>query len=120
VLLFGLLAAFLYFANGVRHLLWDAGWLRVAAGAPQPWLMLAVVVIALALFGYLLFCPGRSSHEPAQSAGSRVGTGAARRRAPPGAARVGAKLAAGAVAAHRAGAAAAGDYAAVTDGLGTA
>lgn len=59
VLLFGLLAAFLYHvANGVRHLLWDAGFgFEKQQARRSAWLVLAVVVIAIAAFGYLLFCP---------------------------------------------------------------
>ncbi len=59
VLLFGLLAAFLYhLANGVRHLAWDAdyGFEKLQARR-SAWLVLVVAVIALAVFGYLLFCP---------------------------------------------------------------
>jgi succinate dehydrogenase / fumarate reductase cytochrome b subunit len=59
VLLFGLLVALLYhLANGVRHLLWDAG---IGLGKQQArrsaWVVLSAVVIAVGVFGYLLFCP---------------------------------------------------------------
>jgi succinate dehydrogenase / fumarate reductase cytochrome b subunit len=59
VVLFGLLAAFLYhLANGVRHLAWDADYgFEKRQARRSAWLVLAVVVIALAVFGYLLFCP---------------------------------------------------------------
>jgi succinate dehydrogenase / fumarate reductase cytochrome b subunit len=59
VVLFGLLAAFLYhFANGVRHLLWDAGYgLEKQQARRSAWLMVTAVVIAVTAFGYLLFCP---------------------------------------------------------------
>jgi len=59
VVLFGLLAAFLYhLANGVRHLLWDAGvGFEKVQARRSAWLVLAVVVIAIAALGYLLFCP---------------------------------------------------------------
>ena len=59
VLLFGLLAAFLYhLANGVRHLAWDADYgFEKRQARRSAWLVLGVVVIAVAVFGYLLFCP---------------------------------------------------------------
>jgi succinate dehydrogenase / fumarate reductase cytochrome b subunit len=59
VLLFGLLAAFLYhLACGLRHLTLDAdlGFAKQQArrSALFTW---SVAVIAIAVFGYLLFCP---------------------------------------------------------------
>jgi succinate dehydrogenase / fumarate reductase cytochrome b subunit len=59
LLLFGLLAAFLYhLANGVRHLAFDADYgFEKRQARRSAWLVLAAVVIALAAFGYLLFYP---------------------------------------------------------------
>ncbi|MCC7462568.1 MAG: succinate dehydrogenase, cytochrome b556 subunit [Gammaproteobacteria bacterium] len=59
VVLFLLLAAFLYhLACGVRHLLLDAD---VGFERPQArrsaWLIWIAALLALAVFGYLLFCP---------------------------------------------------------------
>jgi succinate dehydrogenase / fumarate reductase cytochrome b subunit len=59
LMLFGLLAAFLYhMANGVRHLLWDAGFLIEKRQAlHSAWVLVAIVLVAVAICGYLLFCP---------------------------------------------------------------
>jgi succinate dehydrogenase / fumarate reductase cytochrome b subunit len=59
VVLFGLLAAFLYhLACGVRHLALDAdlGFEKQQARR-SAWLVWIAAVIALIVFGYLLFCP---------------------------------------------------------------
>ena len=59
VLLFGLLAAFLYhLACGLRHLALDAdlGFEKQQARRGA-WLTWGVAVIAIGVFGYLLFCP---------------------------------------------------------------
>jgi succinate dehydrogenase / fumarate reductase cytochrome b subunit len=59
LLLMGWLAAFVYhFMNGIRHLFWDAGIaLERAPSRRSAWLVVTATVIALALSGYLLFCP---------------------------------------------------------------
>jgi len=59
LLLFALLCAFLYhLANGLRHLLWDLGLgLEKHEARRSAWVVVAAVVVAIGLFGYLLFCP---------------------------------------------------------------
>ncbi|HEX9139435.1 MAG TPA: succinate dehydrogenase, cytochrome b556 subunit [Steroidobacteraceae bacterium] len=59
LLLMGWLAAFTYhFMNGIRHLFWDAGIaIERVPSRRSAWLVIAATVIALALSGYLLFCP---------------------------------------------------------------
>lgn len=59
VLLGGWLVAFVYhFANGIRHLCWDAGWgfEKVQARRSALIVVIAVVTVA-ALLLYLFFCP---------------------------------------------------------------
>jgi succinate dehydrogenase / fumarate reductase cytochrome b subunit len=59
VLLGGWLVAFVYhFANGIRHLCWDAGWGFEKAQARRSALIVVVAVVAVAaLLLYLFFCP---------------------------------------------------------------
>lgn len=59
LVLFGLMAAFLYhLANGIRHMVWDTGHLLEKREALRSaWVLVTLVVVAVAVFGYLLFCP---------------------------------------------------------------
>jgi succinate dehydrogenase / fumarate reductase cytochrome b subunit len=59
LVLFGLMVAFLYhLANGVRHLVWDTGlMLEKHQALRSAWVLAALVVAAVVVFGYLLFCP---------------------------------------------------------------
>lgn len=59
LVLFGLLAAFLYhLACGVRHLALDADFgFEKQQARRSAWLVWIAAVIALLVFGYLLFCP---------------------------------------------------------------
>ena len=59
LLLLSWLAAFCYhFANGLRHLSWDAGiGLEKRATRLSGWLAVAVAVAGFLVAAYLLFCP---------------------------------------------------------------
>jgi len=59
LLLLSWLAAFCYhFANGLRHLSWDAGWgLEKRVTRRTGWAALAVAIAGFLVAAYLLFCP---------------------------------------------------------------
>jgi succinate dehydrogenase / fumarate reductase cytochrome b subunit len=59
LLLLAWLASFLYhFLNGLRHLAWDAGWgLEKLQARRSAWAVIGAALIALVVFGYLLFGP---------------------------------------------------------------